>query len=197
MGQMKKRIKETAINKFYKKGYFATSMNNIALGSGIQKASIYHHYSSKEDILFDILITTLDDLIDYLDDCLYGIKEVEDRLRAAVRSHVKFHCDRQKEVLIADSELRGLTAKNYKSIVERRDLYELKIQEIIKKGIKDGIFSNTDVKVASYAVLTMCTSVATWYNPKGRLSRQDIMQIYEQLVLNGLKAGSWRKPDGE
>lgn len=187
MTQMKKRIKDTAIDLFYKKGYFATSMSNIAIGSGIQKASIYHHYSRKEDILFDILIATLDDLIEYIDDSLYGVKEVENRLRVAIRSHIKFHCDRQKEVLIADSELRGLTAKNYKSIVARRDAYEAKFQEIIREGINQGIFFETDVKVVSYAALTMCTAVATWFNPSGRLLKEDIMHIYEEFVLNGLK----------
>ncbi|MFP4036687.1 MAG: TetR/AcrR family transcriptional regulator [Desulfobacteraceae bacterium] len=197
MNQMKRNIKETAIDLFYKKGYFATSMSNIALGSGIQKASIYHHYSRKEDILFDILITTLDDLIEYLNDSLYAVKEIEDRLRVAIRSHVKFHCDRQKEVLIADSELRGLTAKNYKSIVARRDAYEAKFQEIIQQGIDNGIFLKTDVKVVSYAVLTMCTSVATWFNPSGRLPKEDIMDIYEELVLNGLKAGNRGSGNGQ
>ncbi|MGM0664208.1 MAG: TetR/AcrR family transcriptional regulator [Thermodesulfobacteriota bacterium] len=194
---MKKRIKEKAIDLFYKKGYFATSMSNIALGSGIQKASIYHHYSRKEDILFDILITTLDDLIEYLDDSLYGVKEVENRLRVAIRSHIKFHCDRQKEVLIADSELRGLTAKNYKSIVARRDAYEAKFQEIIQEGIHQGIFLETDVKVISYAVLTMCTTVATWFNPSGRLPKEDIMHIYEEFVLNGLKVERGRRENGQ
>jgi len=194
MSQMKQRIKEVAIDQFYKKGYFATSMSSIALGSRIKKASIYHHYSRKEDILFDILTTTMDDLIEYLDSFLFVVKGTEDKVRAAIRSHVKFHCDRQKEVLIADSELRGLTAKNYKSIVAARDRYEKKFQELIQEGIEKGIFPQTDVKVASYGILTMCTSVATWFSPDGRLSKDEIMTIYEELILNGLKAGGWR-PD--
>ena len=46
MAHMKERIKAVAINLFYKKGYFATSMSDIARRAGIQKSSIYYHYAN-------------------------------------------------------------------------------------------------------------------------------------------------------
>lgn len=186
MSHMKETIKHAAIDLFYKKSYFAASMSNIALGSGIRKSSIYHHYSSKEDILFDILMTTMDDLISYKRSCISGITNTENKMRAAVRAHVKFHCDRQKEVIIADSELRGLTAKNYKSFVSARDAYEKEFQNLITQGMEQGYFASGDVKIISYAILTMCTSVANWFNPAGRLSCDQIVGIYEELVVTRL-----------
>ena len=62
MADMKATIKFVSIDLFFKKGYFATSISDIARGSGIQKASIYYHYASKEDLLFHILKSTMDDL---------------------------------------------------------------------------------------------------------------------------------------
>ena len=62
MPSMKDTIKQVSINLFYKKGYFATSVSDIAHGSGIQKSSIYYHYSNKQEILFDILETAMADL---------------------------------------------------------------------------------------------------------------------------------------
>lgn len=189
-GHMKETIRKVAIDLFHKKGYFATAMSHIAIGSGIRKASIYHHYTRKEDILMEILETTMADLTESLNSYLYGVTEIEGRIRAAVRSHVKFHCDRQKEVLIADSELRGLTAKNYKSIVRRRDVYERIFQEMIRDGMEQGRFVRKNVKVLSYAVLTMCTAVAHWYNPDGSLSREEIIPIYEDAVVGMLTGNS-------
>ena len=186
MTDTKEIIKKAAINLFYKKSYFATAMSNIALDSNIRKASIYHHYASKEDILFDILMTTMQELKTYIESCLQGIENTENRMRAAVRGHVKFHCDRQKEVLIADSELRGLTANNYKSFVAQRDSYEKLFQEMIVQGMDQGFFAAGDPKVISYAILTMCTAVANWFNPEGRLSGDQISQIYEELIVTRL-----------
>jgi AcrR family transcriptional regulator len=182
----KETIKKAAINLFYKKSYFATAMSNIALDSSIRKASIYYHYASKEGILFDILMTTMKELTAYIETCLEGIENIENRMRAAVRGHVKFHCDRQKEVLISDSELRGLTANNYKSFVVLRDAYEKKFQDMIIQGMDQGYFAAGDAKVISYAILTMCTAVANWFKPKGRLSENQISSIYEELVVTRL-----------
>jgi len=182
----KKIIKAAAINLFYKKSYFATAMSNIALDSNIRKASIYHHYASKEDILYDILMTTMEELNRYIKSCLEGIDNVESQMRTAVRAHVQFHCDRQQEVLIADSELRGLTANNFKSFVSQRDAYEKLFQNMIIQGMDQGYFAAGDANVISYAVLTMCTAVAHWFNPNGRLSGDQISTIYEGLVVTRL-----------
>lgn len=186
MGSTKEIIKKAAINLFYKKSYFATAMSNIALDSNIRKASIYHHYASKEDILFDILMTTMNALDAYIDNCLQGVENTENRMRAAVRAHVKFHCDNQKEVLISDTELRGLTAKNYKAFVALRCVYEKKFQDMIARGIDQGFFAAGDVKIISYAILTMCTAVANWFKSDGRLSGDQISTIYEELVVTRL-----------
>ncbi len=186
MNATKEIIKQAAINLFYKKSYFATAMSNIALDCNIRKASIYYHYASKEDILFDILITTMTELTAYIETCLQGIENIENKMRAAVRAHVKFHCDRQKEVLISDSELRGLTANNYKSFVALRDAYEKKFQDMIDQGMDQGYFATGDTKIISYAILTMCTAVANWFKPEDRLTGDQISSMYEELVVTRL-----------
>ncbi len=186
MNATKEIIKKAAINLFYKKSYFATAMSNIALDSGIRKASIYYHYASKEDILFDILMTTMKELTAYIEVCIEGIENIEDKMRAVVRGHVKFHCDHQKEVLISDSELRGLTANNYKTFVAQRDVHEKIFQDLIILGMDQGYFAAGDAKVISYAILTMCTSVANWFKHKGRLSGNQISSIYEKLIVTRL-----------
>lgn len=186
MNTTKEIIKKAAINLFYKKSYFATAMSTIALESDIRKASIYYHYASKEDILFDILMTTMNELSAYVKNSIDRLEPIEEKMRAAVRTHVRFHCDRQKEVLISDSELRGLTAANYKSFVALRDAYEKLFQDMIAQGIEQGIFAGGDIKVLSYAILTMCTAVANWFKPRGRLSGNQIAAIYEDLVVTRL-----------
>jgi len=188
-GHMKETIKSVAIDLFFKKGYFATSISDLARGSGIQKASIYYHYASKEELLFHILENTMDDLTACLNTNLENVAGVEERMRAAVRSHVRFHLERQKENFIANSELRGLTAEHYQDIVRKRDRYECVFQELIRKGRDAGVFAPGDVKILSYAILTLCTAGATWFKPNGRLTIDKIALIYENFIINGLKMG--------
>ncbi len=189
MADMKATIKSVCIDLFFKKGYFATSISDIARGSGIQKASIYYHYASKEDLLFHILKSTMDDLTITLKQRLAAVEDLEQRLRSGVRGHVRFHLERQKENFIANSELRGLTAEHYRSIVQRRDEYELIFQNLIRRGAEKGVFADVDVKILSYAILTLCTAGATWYKPNGRLTVDEIADIYENFIISGLKQG--------
>lgn len=194
MSQMKETILRVAVELFFEKGYFATSISGIAAGCGIQKASIYYHYSNKEAILFAIMEQTMQELVDHLEDSLTGVEDVEARVRAAVRSHVEFHLRHQKETFIASSELRGLTDTHYCAIVERRDTYEGFLQELITAGIAQGCFAEGDVKILSYAVLTLCTAGASWFNAEGRLSIDTIAGIYEDFILSGLKQGRSATP---
>jgi AcrR family transcriptional regulator len=194
MTDMKETIRSIAIDLFFKKGYFATSISDIAKGSGIQKASIYYHYASKEDLLFHILKVTMDDLTAYLNQCLAVVVGTEQRMRAAVRGHVRFHLDRQQENFIANSELRGLTSVHYREIVSKRDKYEMIFQDLIRQGAGEGIFTGVDVKILSYAILTLCTAGAGWYKPGGRLTVDEIADIYENFIINGLRQGELTAP---
>ena len=188
-GNMKETIKSVAVELFFKKGYFATSISEIARGSGIQKASIYYHYSSKEELLFSILRTIMEDLTAYLKSNLADTEDVEARMRAAVRGHVRFHLLRQKENFIANSELRGLSPEHYRAIVEKRGEYEQIFQEIIREGCEQEVFAQGDVKILSYAILTLCTAGASWFRPTGRLTVDEIAHIYENFIISGLKQG--------
>lgn len=189
MTDMKETIKTVSIDLFFKKGYFATSISDIAKGSGIQKASIYYHYASKEELLFHILKSTMDDLTTYLRRHLAAVTGAEQRMRTAVRGHVHFHLERQQENFIANSELRGLTLAHYQDIVQKRDEYELIFQDLIRQGTAGGVFADVDVKILSYAILTLCTAGATWYKPGGRLTVDEIADIYENFIISGLKEG--------
>ncbi len=189
MAHMKETIKSVAISLFFEKGYFATSISDIAKGCGIRKASIYHHFPGKEDLLFAIMHATMADLMAELRKNLLKEEDVECRMRAAVRSHVAFHLSRQKETFIASSELRGLSQAHFSQIVGLRDAYERTFQELIKAGISQGLFEPNDVKILSYAILTLCTAGATWYKPNGRLTADNIVGIYENFILNGLITG--------
>ena len=165
MSPMKDTIRQVAIDLFYAKGYFATSISEVAAGSGIRKASLYHHYPSKEALLFHILQVTMDDLMAHLQACLDGIGGLEARMRAAVRGHVQYHLRRQKE-----NDANGKV-----------------FQHLIAEGRAGGVFAPGDVKILSYAILTLCTAGASWFKPDGRLTVEQIATIYEDFIISGLK----------
>lgn len=184
---MKNKIKAIAIHLIYQKGYHACSISNIAERVGIQKSSIYYHYLNKEELLYGILKDTMEDLNESLERSLRNVEGTEERLLAMIRNHLNFHMDRQKDVIISDSELRGLTADNLRSVIRLRGEYDRKMRDIIKQGIDEGIFINKDPRVVANAIITMCTQTSIWFNPLGDLSKAEVIDIYTNIIFDGLK----------
>jgi AcrR family transcriptional regulator len=185
-------IRNTALDLFYKRGFQATTLRHIASRVGIQVGSLYNHITSKGELLFEIMETVM---LDLLEDQRQQATtpDVVERMRLLVYHHVKFHGERAEEVFIGNSELRSLNRTQRQRIVALRREYELMFQKELEDGIRQGKFLPVDVQVTAYGILAMTTWVSAWYNPRGRLSLEDIAEIYTAIVIRGL----WNPAGGQ
>src|SRR5467141_3968646 len=178
-------IRQVALDLFFKRGFQATTLRHIASRVGIQVGSLYNHITSKGDLLFDIMETVM---LDLLEDQRQVAQEqdVVERMRLLDYHHVKFHGERAKEVFIGNSELRSLNRTQRARIVSLRNEYEQMFQKELEDGIRQGKFLRVDVQVTAFGILAMTTWVSSWYSPRGRLSLEEIADIYSDLVLRGI-----------
>ncbi len=183
---MRENILVAAVQLFAEYGYHAAPLRDIARLAGIQAASIYHHYPSKQALLVEIMETYMQRLIVSLERILLHHDNPMRRLNEAVANHIHMHTTYKNEFFIIDTEIRALEDKNRTGILVLRKRYEELVQEILRNGMERNIFRQSDVKVASYAIIAMCTEVATWFRPDGRLSTQQVILLYCQLITDGL-----------
>ena len=181
------RIRRAGITLFKARGYHGTSVRVLAQAVGIEAASVYYHFPSKQKILCDIFNRTMDDLLDGLERALSGATSHEERLRAAVRFHILFHVERQDEAFISHSELRSLTPLNRRRIIFKRDRYEALLRVFLAAGKKAGAFEIADVRLTTIAILMMCSGVSDWFAKQGRLSGGAIADVYADMVLRLLR----------
>ena len=59
-------------------------------------------------------------------------------------------------------------------------------KEELEDGIREGKFLPVDVQITAYGILAMTTWVSAWYSPRGRLSLEQIAEIYTAMVLRGI-----------
>jgi AcrR family transcriptional regulator len=192
---MRECILAAAVELFAEYGYHAAPLRDIARNSGIQAASIYHHYPNKEALLVEIMATHMRRLNESLERIL---REHDDPLRClqeAIASHIYLHTNYKAEFFIIDTEIRALTGDNRTAILSLRDRYEELLQEILQDGMQREVFRLSDLKVASYAIIAMCTQVATWFRSDGRLSVQQVITLYSQLILQGLLSAQGESQD--
>ena len=183
---MRENILVAAVQLFAEYGYHAAPLRDIARIAGIQAASIYHHYPNKQALLVEIMETHMQLLVNSIE----RIVQIEDdplqRLHAAIASHIRLHTSYKNEFFIIDTELRALEGENRSHIISLRKKYEAYLQDIIRDGMRRGTFRQSDAKVSSYAIITMCTEVATWFQSDGRLTVQQVIAIYSQMITEGL-----------
>lgn len=180
-------INKAGLRLIYEQGYAAMSLRHLAAEVGIQVGSLYNHISTKQDLLFGLLSSHMEELLRQLDAVLAPVVGPEARLKAFASFHVHYHIARRREVFICYSELRSLDPDHYETIVGLRRDYEQRLIEIIEAGIKDGIFAPIDAPVAAYGILAMLTGVCSWYRPKGRLKADAVVALYLDMALKSIR----------
>lgn len=182
----RKRIIDAAVDLFWTEGFGGAGLRDIADLASINVASIYHHFPSKQDLLVAIIEQTYKQCLEQGQQALAEAGGPAQALVALTHHHVVFHCSHPRETGISDRELGSVTVNIRKRLVEVRDAYEQLWAAVLEEGIEQGIFATEDREITRIATITMCSSVAVWYRPNGRLTVDQVARNYSRLVLRML-----------
>lgn len=183
----KQEILEAAAKIISQKGFHATSMQDIANAVNLQKASLYHHVSSKQEILVDLLDQALDMLIDIMGDVVSLDLPPDEKMRAAMREYLEVMTHRLDLASVLLMEHRSLEPKFHARHVPQRDKLENLWRSIIEEGIEQGIFICDDARLAVKTVLGVANWVVTWYSDTGPLTALQIAEHSSEMILRGLQ----------
>lgn len=179
-------ILAAAIELFAERGYHATSMREIAAAVPLRAAGIYYWFENKHAILLHLEHSFLDELSASVRAEVYRHADPAHRLAAAVREHVHFHGLNPRAAFVTDSELRALSPEARLEVQAKRDAYQTMFLQIVRDGVREGVFTTSDAKIATYAILLASTSVDAWFDPAGSRSIDQVATIHVELVLGSL-----------
>jgi AcrR family transcriptional regulator len=180
-------IIQAAAQIIREKGYHGTSMQDIADAVQLQKASIYHHVNSKQDILFTILEQALDLLIEDMRAVVEAELQPEEKLKLAMRAYIGRLAENADLSTVLLLEHRSLEEDLRIQHIKRRDRYEVLWRQLIQDGIDLGVFRPLDVPVTTFAILGVQNWMITWFKTGGRYSALDIADHFSDLFLRGLR----------
>jgi AcrR family transcriptional regulator len=179
-------IKTAAVKWFYRRGYEGTDLRLIARDVDLHPSSFYNYIKSKEELLYLIMKDGLVLVQEGLDHALADVTDPVDRLRSAIRWHVLHHARRRYVGWTSQTEFRALKGRFRANILALRDEYEAKWISLLEEGIESGHIQPLDTRVVAYGILTMGQAVSRWFNPRGRMTAEQVADIYAGLLLNGL-----------
>ncbi len=179
-------ILEAAARIFRRKGYHAASMQDIARAVNLQKASLYHHVSSKQEILVALLDRALDLLIEQMQGVLAMDAPPEEKLRQAVLGYTRVLAENRDLAAVLLLEFRFLEPEVRERHVRRRDAYERLWRQLLTEGQQAGVFHAEDPSLAAKALLGMINWLVIWYRPSGPLTPQEIGDYFGRVALRSL-----------
>ncbi len=182
-----KAIELVASELFARKGFGATSLDDIAEALGATKGALYYHVRNKEEILRLIYLTVLTASEEPLRRIVEADLPPLEKLRRAVEHQTAVAADRSPAITVFYRDQHHLTGPFAREIILRKKAYERYFERIIEEGQASGVFQpGIDSKIATYGLLGMCNWLSQWYRPEGQYSPQQIADMFAHMV-GGLK----------
>ena len=172
--KQREKILSIAGRLFWKKGYLATSIDDIAKAASMNKASIYYYFKNKADILFELASNTMRTLIDQASAILKSELEPEKKLESFVKNHVLFQLTNLGLSGVGQIERRNLPRRLLEICNSLRDNYEGIFRNILEQGKSGGKFQISDKRIASLFILGFLNSIPSWYKQSGELQPDEV-----------------------
>jgi AcrR family transcriptional regulator len=182
----RQQIVAAAIRVFFEMGYEGASLRDLAAHVGINKATVYHYFASKEEILYHILREVGSGLLEGVRRAAALDGNPLDALEAMIRFQIEYMEDHLEEVKVLVEEKKSLradlmhTTRGTESEILR--LYK----DTLVRCAEQGLIRPVQVTTAAFGILGQINWFYHWYRPDGPLSIQELAEQVVCLLLHGL-----------
>ena len=185
MSARRAELTRIAARLFAEKGYHGTSVGDLAEALGVQKASIYSHVESKADLLWEVAREGSAAFHEALD----GVAEegpVVERIRAALRAHLRVVAEQLDVATVFVREWRYLEGERREEFVAERRRYEERFRALFREGRELGEL-RTDLDDATAALLALSAAnwAYTWLRPG--VDTDELADRFTALLLDGMR----------
>lgn len=180
----RQEIAAKAAQVFAASSYHSVGMREIAAAVGMRGASLYNHFSSKEEILYEIALSVTGDTVEGYILILDAPGRAAERLAALIRAQIRLVAARRVELLVALAELQALTEEHRAHVLGYRTYYHRRVRDLITAGHQAGDFHSVNPRLATKALMDMLNGVSAWYRADTDLDQ--LTDDYIRLGVGGL-----------
>jgi AcrR family transcriptional regulator len=183
----RQEILRAAARLFQQQGYDATSMNDVAAALKLSKGGLYHHFQSKEEILFNLMNHAMDITEERVIAPAKLTPDPEERLRTVIRRHIAVVLsERDREITVMLHENHPLSPALRKRINSRKKDYVHFLENLIGEVQRArGSSGTVTPRAAAFALLGMINWIYQWYRPEGSLQEANLAKQYTEIFFQG------------
>ncbi len=185
-GHDQQSVLTIAVETFNEFGYDATSVGTLAARLGTSKSAIYHHFTSKEEVLHRALEHALGGLEAILEDPRATTGGADERLRFVVGDAVRVLCERLPYVTLL-LRLRGNTPIERNALDRRREFTNA-VSDLVEAARNEGTLrSDIDARTTSRLLFGMVNSIVEWYRPGGPITPDMLASDVLTVAFDGIR----------
>lgn len=180
-------VLSTAVGFFNSRGFHSTSLDDVAAALNVTKPTIYHYFTSKEEILFECVRLGLETVRDAAEASRASGGSGLDRLRLLMREYALVMTQGFGMcVSLTSDDQMGLEARvRFRAL--KRDIHEI-LRAVIEEGMADGSIARGDSQIVASTVAGALNWIARWYDPEGPSSPEEIADGVVGTLTRGLAA---------
>jgi AcrR family transcriptional regulator len=183
----RQEILRTAARLFQEQGYDGTSMNDVAAALKLSKGGLYHHFQSKDEILFNLMDHAMNITEERVINKVRGLSGAEERLRTLIRLHIEVVLsESDREITVMLHENHPLPPALRRRINARKKDYVHFVQNLIADAQRGrGSQGSVSPRAAAFALMGMINWIYQWYKPEGELRGPDLVRQYTEIFFAG------------
>jgi AcrR family transcriptional regulator len=187
--ERRQRILDAAARALAEHGYSEAKLSDIAQEAGTHAGSLYYYFSSREDLVKEVLVTSLDRMSEFSASLDTSQLSPLERVLAFMRLRVE-------QTLSPDDHYFRAYLRNGNQVPEaihsvlqaRRHRMRHTLAHLIEDGQAAGeISTRADATIAAQFLIGATNWVNIWYEPSGLHSIDRIVADFVELALNGLR----------
>ena len=185
MSARRAELTRAAARLFAEKGYHGTSIGDLAEALGVQKGSVYAHIESKADLLWEVAREGADAFHAALD-TVADEGSVVDRIRWALRAHLRVVSEQLDVATVFVREWRYLEGERRESFVAERRRYEERFRALFREGREHGeLRADLDDGAAALVALSAANWAYTWLKPGA--DTDALADRFTALLVDGIR----------
>ena len=183
----RQEILRAAARLFQQQGYDATSMNDVAAALKLSKGGLYHHFQSKDEILYNIMSHAMDITEERVINVVRRIEGAEERLRTLIRLHIEVVLSAEdREITVMLHENHPLPTALRRKINGRKKDYVHFVENLVADVHRQrNSTSQVTPRAAAFALVGMINWIYQWYRPDGSLTGEALVRQYTDIFFRG------------
>lgn len=168
---------------FSRKGYGATTLEDIARELGITKPTLYHYIDTKSDLLYAICDQAIGQLLNRAREVQGSPAAAVEKLGKLILAHLSLFSEYGDFASVFFAEEKELPEKQRARIRSLSREYEGILRATLQQAVREGHFREIDVPMTARIVSGMCNWLPAWFKKGGPMTIEEIAALFTDFVI--------------